>query len=96
MSEVADLELRVAKEYARKEELQEVVKSHLVNQKENAETIRRMGQELSSQQRTLELLEYRLGGIQGALNRIVWLLVAPVVTGLGYLIIQSVHAFLPW
>lgn len=92
MNELSELELRIAREYARREELNKVADSHRTDVKEAKSVMDTVQERLSSQQRTLELLEYRLSGIQGALNKIVWLMVAPVLTGSGFLIIQAINS----
>ena len=92
MTEVSELELRVAREYARREELNAVAESHRKDVQDAKLVMDSVEQRLSSQESTLRLLEYRLGGIQGALNKIVWLLVAPAITAAGYFIVQSLSS----
>lgn len=69
MEDVNELELKVARDYATKADLGRVEGK-----------VDSVDKRVASQESTLALVEYKLNGILGALNRIVWLVATPVVT----------------
>jgi hypothetical protein len=70
METVNELELKVARDYATKADLGRVEGK-----------LDSVDKRVASQESTLALVEYKLNGILGALNKIVWLIATPVVTG---------------
>lgn len=68
MESVDELEVRIAKDYATKVDLSRLeVKLDSVDGR------------VASQERTLTLVEYKLNGILGALNKLVWIGLTPIL-----------------
>lgn len=70
MVDVETLELQMAKDYATKVDLGRVEGK-----------LDSVDRRVASQESTLALVEYKLNGILGALNKIVWLIAGPLVAG---------------
>lgn len=71
MVDVDELELKLVKDYATKHDL-----GKLEGKLDSVD------RRVASQESTLALVEYKLNGILGALNKIVWLIATPVVGGI--------------
>jgi hypothetical protein len=68
MSDLSELELKLSREFASKGDLKRVEGK-----------VDAVSEEVISQGRTLALLEQKLTGILSALNKITWIIVAPIV-----------------
>ena len=68
MSELAELELKLSREFASKNDL------HRVEGKVDS-----LNEEVMDQGKTLALLDQRLSGILAALHKITWIIVAPLL-----------------
>ena len=70
MVDVETLELQIAKDYATKADLDRVEVA-----------LAGVDRRVASQEGTMVLVEYKLNGILGALNRIIWLIAGPLAAG---------------